>query len=637
MHSELAKHNAKIKIEGRGAIIRIGKTELKLSTIDRGSSFGKLEKRLGKYQKQEVYKQENQKHEIAKHKSEQEMIQEISAIPIQLRDGSWTEISQQEFLHAISTAFGNGTMVELQKQDRPTPEAMREILGETWKNGGEERFLSAVEKIRRQKNQHVEQRKYRQVNAFEMIFAVIRVIFLGASPAILAEMLIPDKEAEARQREAEARQAAEAERQAEQEPAQPAPPQPAQPEQKPEPEPEPSPGQQAAQQQPEPAQPQPVPQPEATPPPPWEKYGPAAYQQQHADMIAFRAALGADYYRLHSVSTEKEAMPGEVSFIFGAKAARDKGEQFFGYAPAALEAQYWRAVQRNEEKKAGIHVTPLAYKYHYILLDDIRPAALQQMKTDGLAPATITETSPGNFQAVLKIPRASHEDAAENAAAGRIAQKLNIHYGGDKAICSAEHTMRMPGTLNLKSNNYGHRATLHSAQNVTCEKSAQLLAVEVAAVQQEQAQRQPAPIRESAVRYHAPAHEATTPTVAAALYSLHASDISAKMAEIPGHKLDFHVAQRLQATGHSREEIAEIIRAGAPVFRPETDKNFQTPDYAKSVAAAAFGRGADAFRSRFANQARQWRRQEREIGSIYAQEPQNQKKKSQSQAHDMER
>src|SRR6266571_4608132 len=64
-----------------------------------------------------------------------------------------------------------------------------------------------------------------------------------------------------------------------------------------------------------------------------------------------------------------------------------------------------------------------------ILLDDLAPTALLRLKSDGLAPAVTVETSPGNYQAWLRV--AQEPIAPEQAT--MVARILAERYGGDPA------------------------------------------------------------------------------------------------------------------------------------------------------------------------------------------------------------
>lgn len=80
-----------------------------------------------------------------------------------------------------------------------------------------------------------------------------------------------------------------------------------------------------------------------------------------------------------------------------------------------------------------------------ILVDDIQRSAAKAMEQDGLKPAVLVETSPGNFQAWLRLGEPLPADVRREAA-----QILATRYGGDPGAVDAHQSGRLAGFTNPK-------------------------------------------------------------------------------------------------------------------------------------------------------------------------------------------
>jgi hypothetical protein len=108
----------------------------------------------------------------------------------------------------------------------------------------------------------------------------------------------------------------------------------------------------------------------------------------------------------------------------------------------ALKALLW--LRRENFNRGHIYVRP-AGAHALSLVDDLKPAALARMKTQGFAPAAVVETSPGNFQAWLK-----HGQALDPATGTRAAKLLAERFGGDLGSADWRHFGRLAGFTNPK-------------------------------------------------------------------------------------------------------------------------------------------------------------------------------------------
>ena len=112
-----------------------------------------------------------------------------------------------------------------------------------------------------------------------------------------------------------------------------------------------------------------------------------------------------------------------------------------------LDSLAW--LKRENAKGADIYVRPdggFQQSSGLVLVDDVDSAALARMKRDGFAPASVTETSPGNFQAWVRL----HPDPLPPAVATAAAAELARRYGGDPNSADWRHFGRLAGLTNNK-------------------------------------------------------------------------------------------------------------------------------------------------------------------------------------------
>ena len=92
-----------------------------------------------------------------------------------------------------------------------------------------------------------------------------------------------------------------------------------------------------------------------------------------------------------------------------------------------------------------VYIRP-AGEHGLVLLDDLKPQALERMKAEGFAPAATIETSPGNFQAWVKLSDKPLSADVRRAAARWLAKR----YGGDLNSADSRHYGRLAGFTNRK-------------------------------------------------------------------------------------------------------------------------------------------------------------------------------------------
>lgn len=102
-------------------------------------------------------------------------------------------------------------------------------------------------------------------------------------------------------------------------------------------------------------------------------------------------------------------------------------------------------LKRMNAKGNDVYIRP-AGDHGLVLVDDLKPQALERMKADGFAPAATIETSPGNYQAWVKLSETPLSADVRREAA----KELATRYGGDPNSADSRHYGRLAGFTNQK-------------------------------------------------------------------------------------------------------------------------------------------------------------------------------------------
>ena len=311
-------------------------------------------------------------------------------------------------------------------------------------------------------------------------------------------------------------------------------------------------------------------------------------------------SLQAESYEVQLKSTPEEGRPELQSGFHMIKS--EKGLKS-GMDADDLTGEAYEIIGKNLEGY-GVMLHPHSSKHFYILLDDIKADKIQQLKQDGYSPALVYQTSPGNFQAVLRVDKTSD---AEKPAAIKLSRALAEKYGCDMSAAGAEKNFRLPGSFNNKNihleKGLPPRCEILEATNVSCTRARELM--EQLQKDQPQAQHRPGIIQELA------AHVSSSEK-GLQLYKMHEDGVKRSMkSTLSGHDLDFYVAKRLTATGHSEAEIAKIIENSVRRFRPESSHMPELEKYAQDTARNA--RANENARPAPENLYRLWKNKESKI------------------------
>jgi hypothetical protein len=305
--------------------------------------------------------------------------------------------------------------------------------------------------------------------------------------------------------------------------------------------------------------------------------------KQYAD------AVGADRYRI--VATEFTAQ-GIKAFIFDKQNGGLEGKTRKEILEVMPKLQTYVKYNKN------INVVPLSDHKHHIVIDDLTKGKLQQLKEDGYRPSCVIESSPGNFQAILTIPKLGTEK--EREAANRLAKELNQQYG-DPKLSGAVHAHRLPPFPNLKpkyrdENGTSPETALVEKDGGICQKAGKRLGELQEHINRETERQKQIPVT------------STNADDLNGAYWAHYKDIMARSANTTHDysSIDGKIGIRMRVTGYSAAQVYEAIKNNAPAMRKETmaaaewDAKYRNRDWSRfaqeTVDKFVFGaRGANQY------------------------------------------
>lgn len=297
-----------------------------------------------------------------------------------------------------------------------------------------------------------------------------------------------------------------------------------------------------------------------------------------ADFRKYADAVNAERYRVTCIKMEEDG--GKKTFILD-----KKGGMTRGFSPDELEAHIPEML-RFQKRGENIYYTPLSDDRHHILIDDMTRDSLKKFQEDGFRPAVVLESSPGNYQCLLTIPRQGTE--FDRDVGNRITERLNREYG-DKKLCGCIHPHRAPGFENRKPKHRREdggypQVKLLFAERRECGK-ALALARRIDHEYMEEAEKRKTERRTFPMPDFRPGDTASA-------YYTHLENICRHLTIEDYSRVDAMIALRLRSNGHSRESVEETIRTCAPTIREtQTGRNWQR--YAERTADYAFGPAGD--------------------------------------------
>lgn len=148
-------------------------------------------------------------------------------------------------------------------------------------------------------------------------------------------------------------------------------------------------------------------------------------------------ALLSDGYRITCMSRD----PKKGTFNLGKRP--DGTEKIFTNQEVEKKIPELRA---KNAQGYDIYVTPMDSKYHYLVIDDIKTADVEEVKKE-CQPCLVQMSSEDNYQAVVMVKKLDYPN--EQQVANKLVVDLNTKYG-DKKFSGVIHPFRMAGFSNKK-------------------------------------------------------------------------------------------------------------------------------------------------------------------------------------------
>lgn len=311
-------------------------------------------------------------------------------------------------------------------------------------------------------------------------------------------------------------------------------------------------------------------------PPPSVPIKPIPTPQEEA-FLKYAQAVNADRYRVTAIRVDPD---GSRKVMILDK----KDGQTRGFTPDELVAKM-PEILALRSRGENIYYTPLSEDRHHILIDDMTAESLIQLQKDGYKPAAVIESSPGNFQCVLTVPK--FHGNFDREIANRLSLILNKRYGAPK-LSGAIHPHRAPDFENRKAKHQRPDGSFPVSQlRYAVKQDCQKAVVEARRIEQELEK------HKQAKPQLAPGYSRTPQMGAQSAYFAHFENIRTHLTIDDFSRVDAMIALRMRANGHSEGEVIEAIRDCAPTIREGAAKRRDWKKYAERTAAYAFGFAGD--------------------------------------------
>jgi hypothetical protein len=326
-------------------------------------------------------------------------------------------------------------------------------------------------------------------------------------------------------------------------------------------------------------------------------------------------AVAADRYRVTSIKFD-EINGTKKSLILDKKDGVSKGftrEEVAGHMKEMLSL-----LRRGE----NIYYTPLSQNKHHVLVDDV--SDFYELKRDGFGLSAVIESSPGNFQVIITVPKLGVPE--DRQIGNMLSNYLNKRYG-DQRFFGCIHPHRAPGFKNFKLKYKDKQGDfpivrLVEAEGDECPKALELARRWYKKIKDDERSNKdkaPSNNRPSEIEIQRPTDEAAAQALEAYMaHYYHISGLLARLAVADDYsRYDSMIALRMRATGHSKSAIAYAISVMSPRVRMEysrkpivAGRNWN--DYGRRTAEFAFSPGGERQLERLQAYISEWRQWERE-------------------------
>jgi hypothetical protein len=247
----------------------------------------------------------------------------------------------------------------------------------------------------------------------------------------------------------------------------------------------------------------------------------------------------------------------------------------------ALQSMAW--LKRENARGADVYVRPAGESNSgLVLVDDLNRGQLARMQAAGMTPASVTETSPDNFQAWVRV----HERPLEPKLATEVATMLAAQYGGDPNSADWRHFGRLAGLTNAKPK---HKDANGRSPYVLAHDSGSKVAPAGLALVQQAAQRvrerEASTERKTRLEATQTAPERTKGRDPTQMYLSGLKTLYGRFgASMDVSKADFMIGVAMARRGFNPDEIGQAIEQASPEL-PTRKAGHETDYVARTVAA----------------------------------------------------
>ncbi len=328
----------------------------------------------------------------------------------------------------------------------------------------------------------------------------------------------------------------------------------------------------------------------------------AMKSEQLKQFERYAAAVGAERYRVTSIKMQADGR--KQTFILDKKDGVTQG-----FTPQEIE-QRTPEMQRLQRRGENLYYTPLSDKKHHILIDDMNREKLERLIKDGYQPAAVLESSPGNYQAIVTVPKLGtpHDRDVGN----RLSDALNREYG-DPKLSGAIHPHRAPGYENRKPKHQREDGSYPAVRLLKAEQRECIKTLALSSQIDAEYQRQATLKAQQPERSRAkPALELAAASGSAVdAYQRHYRDVLKRQrgAGVDLSRVDSMIAVRMRVTGHDQADIEGAIRQCAPATR-QKDEGRDWNDYAQRTARYAYSAAGERQAAELGKYRQQWEKLE---------------------------
>ncbi len=328
----------------------------------------------------------------------------------------------------------------------------------------------------------------------------------------------------------------------------------------------------------------------------------AMKSEQLKQFELYAEAVGAERYRVTSIKMQADGR--KQTFILDKKDGITRG-----FTPQEIE-QRTPEMLRLQRRGENLYYTPLSDKKHHILIDDMNREKLERLIRDGYRPAVVLESSPGNYQAIITVPKLG--TAHDKDVGNRLSDALNREYG-DPKLSGAIHPHRAPGYENRKPKHQREDGSYPEVRLLKVERRECVKALALSSQIDAEYQRQAALKAQQPERSKAkPALELAAASGSAIdAYQRHYRDVIKRQrgGEVDLSRVDSMIAVRMRVTGHDQAAIEGAIRQCAPATRQKGEGR-DWNDYAQRTARYAYSAAGDRQAAELGKYRQQWEKLE---------------------------